>query len=288
MPAARRKTSSSASKGRKAAPKGPRRPKRPRLPDLSLEPHQLDLLALAAIAGGVFLAFVLYAGVAGGELGDAVTSAGRWLVGLLVYAAPVALVLGGALVLGRELLPAVRPVRTGALCLVTGLALALAGGTLGLGPGDPRPPVLDPAGFRPRGGALGDALLWVLTTLVSDLGAHIVAVFLLLAAVLLLSGATVAGLLRGAHASVSDTGRALRRRAGPAPAPELPPRFVLPPEPEGEELRVSAPAWEDDEDDVTVALEPEPEPEPVAEEDETLVLEGGEDEPVDEEPVPEY
>src|SRR4051794_30692140 len=272
---------------RMAAARAKRRPARkkktapamPSLPRLELQPHQLDLIALGLVAAGVFLAAVLWADVAGGRLGDALTDGLRWLVGVLAYAAPAALVVAGGLVVGRDLVPAMRPVRTRAICLLLRLALALAAGTFGLGPGDPRPPVLDPAGFTDRGGALGDGMLWVLSQLVSEIGAHIAAVFLLIAAALLLSGATVAGIVRAAHTSVTDTSRALRERTKAHTAlgldgrPTAPP--LLPPEPDGEELLVSAPAW-DDEDEEEETWEPEPDP--VEAEDATLVVAAPEEE----------
>src|SRR3954447_7159457 len=272
---------------RRPAPKKKTAPAKPGLPRLELQPHQLDLLALGLVAAGVFLAAVLWADVAGGRLGDALTDGLRWLVGLLAYAAPAALVVAGGVVVGRDLVPAMRPVRTGAICLLLGLAPALAAGTFGLGPGDPRPPVLDPAGFTDRGGALGDGMLWVLTQLVSEIGADIAAVFLLLAAALLLSGATVAGVVRTAHTSVTDTSRALREKTRAQTAlglddrPPAPP--LLPPEPAGEELLVSAPAW-DDEDDDEDEQPWEPEPEAVEAEDATLVVPAPEE--ADDEPAP--
>ncbi len=44
-------------------------PWRPRMPELA--PHQLDLLGLGLVALGVFLAFVMYFGSAGGQIGSA-------------------------------------------------------------------------------------------------------------------------------------------------------------------------------------------------------------------------
>src|SRR4051794_1007375 len=272
---------------RRPAPKKKTAPAKPSLPRLELLPHQLDLLALGLVAAGVFLAAVLWADVAGGRLGDALTDGLRWLVGVLAYAAPAAWVFPGALVGARDLVPAMRPVRTGAICLLLGLALALAAGTFGLGPGDPRPPVLDPAGFTDRGGALGDGMLWVLTQLVSEIGADIAAVFFLLAAALLLSGARVAGVVRTAHRSVPDTSRALGEKTraqtalgldGRPPAPPL-----LPPEPAGAELLVSAPAWDDEDEDENEEAS-EPEPEAVEAEDATLVVPPPEE--ADDEPAP--
>jgi S-DNA-T family DNA segregation ATPase FtsK/SpoIIIE len=125
------------------------------------------------------------------------------------YAVPAALVAGGALVLARELRPPSRPLRAGALCLTAALTLALAAGTFGLGPGR-----LSDAGFwavaafKARGGIVGQAELWASSHLLSILGADILAAFLFVAGLILLTGATLAGVLR---ATVHTTERALRR-----------------------------------------------------------------------------
>ena len=94
-----------------------------------LEPHQIDVIALALIAFGIFLGGVAYGFWAGGALGHGVMSGFELLVGKLAYLTPIALVLGGARMLVRDtdLAPAVRPLRTGALCLVLALALAFCG-----------------------------------------------------------------------------------------------------------------------------------------------------------------
>src|SRR5437764_13640738 len=75
----------------------------------------------------------------------------------------------------------------------------------------------------PRGALVGQGLYWAAGTLFSDLGAHIIAVFLLLAGVLLLTGATVAGVVRATSTHVVETTRAMR----PKPRPPV----VRPPEP---------------------------------------------------------
>src|SRR3954451_23286129 len=80
---------------RRPAPKKKIAPAKPSLPRLELQPHQLDLLALGLVAAGVFLAAVLWADVAGGRLGDALTDGLRWLVGPVAFAAAPALLLAG-------------------------------------------------------------------------------------------------------------------------------------------------------------------------------------------------
>src|SRR6185312_3853693 len=105
-----------------------------------LEQRQRDVLGLALVALGVFMGFVLYSSgspAPGGRAGHALAVGFGWLLGRARVFAPVTLVLGGGVLLLRPVLPAVRPMRTGLLCLFAGVTLALAAGTLGLssGPG---------------------------------------------------------------------------------------------------------------------------------------------------------
>jgi DNA segregation ATPase FtsK/SpoIIIE, S-DNA-T family len=185
---------------------------RPPLPRLDLEPHQLDIVALALIAVGIFLAGVAYLHWSGGTVGEGTITAFRFVIGALGYAVPAALVLGGALVLIRELRPPTRPIRTGVLCLTASLTLALAAGTLGLGPGMLHGQAFwHPHAFEARGGVLGQGELWVTTHLFSTVGAHVLAAFLFLAGVILVTGAGVAGIVRITGTGVAETGRALKR-----------------------------------------------------------------------------
>jgi DNA segregation ATPase FtsK/SpoIIIE, S-DNA-T family len=176
----------------------------------ALEQRQLDLVGLALVAAAVFFAFLIYLGWDGGRAGGWAVEGLRWLIGDVHYVVPVALMAAGAIVVLRPILPAVRPFRSGAICLITGLSLALAAGTLGLGPGGHRHGWWDPAWVKPRGGMAGEALDWAISTLLGSVGAHIVAVFLLLAGVLLLTGASIAGVIKATSDSVSTTTRALR------------------------------------------------------------------------------
>src|ERR1700759_2931154 len=185
---------------------------RPTLPTVALEPHHVDILALALIAVGVFLGGVSYLDWAGGALGDGAVRATRFVFGALGYAVPVALVIGGILILVRELRPPTRPLRTGLGCLVAALTLMLAAGTLGLGPGaTPAGQFWHAAAFERRGGVVGQAEFWVMSHLLSTLGADILAVFLLVAGLILVSGATLATVVRATGAGVVGTGRAVRR-----------------------------------------------------------------------------
>jgi S-DNA-T family DNA segregation ATPase FtsK/SpoIIIE len=291
------------SKARRAAP---RPPAWPRLPEF--EQRQLDLIGLALIALAVFFAFLVYGGVDGGEAGGWTLDSLRWLLGAVHYGVPVALLAAGAIIVLRPVLPAVRPFRAGAICLFAALCLGLAAGTLGLGPDGARPGLWDDAWVRTRGGMTGEALYWGTSTLLGSVGSHIVALFLFLAGVLLLTGASVAGVVKATADSTtrvvqSGSDAVARRRAAAeelrdletrearvtqtrvAETPELddPPEFepgVVPPEERdpsfwsGEErfpdLYGSEPRPE------PVAEEPEPEPE---EDEEQLELPEPEERP---------
>ncbi len=177
-----------------------------------LEPHHVDIAALALIALGIFLGGVAYLHWAGGPVGSGLTRVARFLVGALAYALPAALVAAGALLLIRELRPPVRPMRTGVGCLVAALTLALEANTLGLGPGVAGSAHAWQAhSLEHRGGALGEAELWLASHLLSNAGADILAVFLFVAGVILVTGATLAGVVRTTSAGVEVTGRAVRR-----------------------------------------------------------------------------
>jgi DNA segregation ATPase FtsK/SpoIIIE, S-DNA-T family len=185
---------------------------RPALPTVALEPHHIDILALALVAVGIFLGGVSYLHWAGGTLGNGAVHAIRFVFGVLGDTAPIVLVLAGGLVLMREWRPPARPLRTGLACLVAALTLMFAAGTLGIGPGAASDAQFwHAAAFEHRGGIIGQAEFWVCSHLFSTLGADILAVFLFVAGLILVSGATLASIVRVTGASVAGTGQAVRR-----------------------------------------------------------------------------
>jgi len=242
MPATRRRSTPARGRSRSRTRKRARARRAPMagLPRIQLPPlapHQVDLLGLALVALGVFLAFVLYRGSAGGEAGTVARDGLRLLLGRVAYAVPAALAAGGVLVVARTLVPAIRPLRAGALCLFAAVALALAAGTLGLAGGAPHGDIWRQAVLEARGGALGGTLYWAASGLFSDVGAHILAIFLFCAGLLLLSGVTIASLVRAAGTSVAAGGRT---RVQPARRPVAAVEPIAPPEPDPERLVVRA------------------------------------------------
>jgi S-DNA-T family DNA segregation ATPase FtsK/SpoIIIE len=233
---------------------------RPSLPQL--EQRQLDLIGLGLVAAAVFFAFLIWLDWDGGQAGGWAVDGLRRLIGAVHYGVPVALLATGAILVLRDMLPAVRPFRSGGLCLFLALTLGLAAGTLGLGPGGAEVR-WDPEWVRPRGGLVGEGVYWGLSTALGEVGAHIIAVFLFVAAVLLLTGASIAGVVKATTDSVSSTTRDMRsavqqRRRRPVAELEALERT---------EPRVSRAtpvedptiAWEGDEPEPFEPYEPEPE-----------------------------
>src|SRR4051812_244731 len=98
---------------------------------LHLEQHHTDLLGLALVALAVFFAFVIWLRWDGGRVGEGAVEGLKWLVGGVHVVAPVVTMAAGALLVLRPVLPAMRPIRAGSLCLFAALALGLTAGTLG-------------------------------------------------------------------------------------------------------------------------------------------------------------
>ncbi|MDX6723780.1 MAG: segregation ATPase FtsK/SpoIIIE, family [Solirubrobacteraceae bacterium] len=200
-----------------------------------VEQRHLDLTGLGLVAAGVFLAFPLFLGWEGGAAGEALIRFMTGLVGDIAYSAPVALVAAGALLVMRPVLPALRPFRSGGLCLFVSALLGFGAG------GEP---------LSEHGGVIGHALHQVASGAFSDVGASIIAIFLAIAGGLLLTGGSVAGVLSATHTHVTDTTRALRRPRDSRPSrpgddwPERPPESTPyepafgPPEQHGAEFVV--------------------------------------------------
>jgi DNA segregation ATPase FtsK/SpoIIIE, S-DNA-T family len=265
----------------------------------TLEQRHWDLIGLALVAFAAFFACVFYLGWAGGQVGEALADAMLFMFGGVGYGAPVVLFAAGALIVIRPMMPAVHPFKTGTLCLAAALMLGLAAGSLGLGPGDtPRDGFLDAHYLQHHGGLVGESLFWASAKFFSTAGSHILFMFLLLAGVLLLTGASIAGIVTATREAAATTTERVLRTTGtmrvPAerlgPLPPLPESERMePPEPEDREpivraTHVEAPALDGAERYPDLYGEEEEE-EPVYEEPEEPVYEEAEpdDEPEGEE-----
>ncbi|HEV2812071.1 MAG TPA: DNA translocase FtsK, partial [Solirubrobacteraceae bacterium] len=215
---------------KKPPPKKRKRARRSGIP--KLEQRHWDLMGLGCVAFSVFLGFVLYRGRDGGNLGENAVEGLTWVMGDIAYAVPVALAAIGAILVLRPVLPSVRPFRSGGLCL-------LAAGLLWLG--------------ADRGGEVGELVKDGVSTLVGSFGVDVLAIFFFLAALLLLTGASIAGVVKATSTTVADTTRSLKPAKRPA--------RVRPPEPVYDEPRIAR-IVDDPQERFPELFEPEPEPLP--------------------------
>ncbi len=173
------------------------------------------MLALALIAAGAFMGFVLYGSAgahAGGGVGHGLAVALGFSVGRARVLAPIALVGSGAVLLMRPVLPALRPLRAGSVCLACAIVLALAAGTLGVSEGQAGGSQWSSRFLQERGGAVGEALYVVAHRLVQQVGVEILVVFLFVVGLVLLTGASLATVLRATGSGVVDSTKMLRAR----------------------------------------------------------------------------
>jgi S-DNA-T family DNA segregation ATPase FtsK/SpoIIIE len=213
MAAARKGAGTSSKGGNRSRARARRRRSRPMLPQLPhLEQRHWDLIGLGTVGFALFFATVFYLGWDGGRVGEALANGFLLVFGGVGYLVPIALFAAGALMVLRPMLPSVRPFRSGAICLFCALTLGLAAGSLGMGPERPGEDFLtDTDRLRSHGGLLGEALFWTSRTLFQTAGAHLLFFFLMLAGVLLLTGASIAGVLQATRESVTMTTQRVRR-----------------------------------------------------------------------------
>src|SRR5829696_6476031 len=234
----------------------------------TLEQRHWDLIGLALVAFAAFFACVFYLGWSGGEVGEALADAILFMFGGVGYGAPVLLFAAGALIVIRPMIPAVHPFRTGTLCFAAALMLGLAAGSLGLGPGDtPRDGFLDASYLEHHGGLVGESIFWGSAKLFSTAGSHILFTFLLAAGILLLTGASIAGILTATRDAAATTTGRMRRTTATVRVPYEPLPAIAPPEPDDREPVVRATHVEVPVQDTSEFEEYEPEPEPEHEEE---------------------
>jgi DNA segregation ATPase FtsK/SpoIIIE, S-DNA-T family len=231
----------------------------PRLPEL--DQRQRDVIGLALVAVGIFMGFVLWGHWDGGRAGHGLAVGLGWVVGKARVLAPIALIGGGGAMLLRPLWPALRPLRTGAICMSASITLALAAGTLGVSSTEAaqeKGASWTSAFLQAHGGVAGEALYQGSHRLVQSVGIDILVIFLFLVGVILLTGASLASAIRATGSGVLDTTRMLKahRPRSATEATEMP-ESLQPPEPQPQELIVRAthveappldepPAWESD------------------------------------------
>jgi S-DNA-T family DNA segregation ATPase FtsK/SpoIIIE len=210
-----------------------------RLPEL--DQRQRDVIGLGLIAVGIFMGFVLWGHWDGGRAGHGLAVGLGWAVGKARVLAPIALIGGGGALLLRPVWPALRPLRTGAICLSGSIVLALAAGTLGVSSGatEEKGASWTSAFLQAHGGVAGEALYQGSHRLVQNVGVDILVIFLFLVGVILMTGASLASAIRATGSGVADTTRMLKAHR-PRTASPAEPEPLQPPEPAPQDLIVRA------------------------------------------------
>jgi S-DNA-T family DNA segregation ATPase FtsK/SpoIIIE len=152
--------------------------------------HENELLGLALLALGLVLAAILYLGLDGGAVGSWLAGVLTNVVGEAAYVLPVAFVALGGLLLARSDLLEVRPFRLGVGVSFLGLMTLLG---------------------KDSGGFLGLAIGGTLAALVGQTGAAIIGGALLVAGLLLVTGASTGAILRRTGHAVKRAGSGARR-----------------------------------------------------------------------------
>jgi S-DNA-T family DNA segregation ATPase FtsK/SpoIIIE len=150
-----------------------------------------ELIGLGLLSLGFFLAVVVWLEWDGGAVGGKID---EWLAGLLGdgrMGVPLLLVALGALMVARASLVDLSPFRTGSIVLVIG-AMTLIG---------------------TEGGAIGRLLDAVFGNLLGETGTSILALFLLAAGALLVTGASIGALVQHSARAARETAAAARRSA---------------------------------------------------------------------------
>src|SRR5262245_32224544 len=174
-----------------------KRPLRPRVPSRvkkrtkrSRSEHENELLGLALLALGLVLAAILYLGLDGGAVGSWLADVLTSIIGNAAYVLPVALVALGGRLLARSDLLDVRPFRLGVGVSFLGLMTLLG---------------------KDSGGFIGMAIGGTLAALIGQTGAAIIGGALLLAGLLLVTGASTGAILRRTGHAVRRAGSGARR-----------------------------------------------------------------------------
>ena len=186
----------------KVRPKSPSRVRKQTTRRKTRSHHHPELIGLGLLLFGLFMFAVLYVGWNGGYVGKAIGDGLVSLVGETAYTLPIACVAVGGLMFARSDLPRFAPFRAGLILIAFALALVLGAA---------------------HGGYLGEGLESLFGRLIGTTGTRLLGAFVLIAGVLLVSGASAGAILRRSGHAMRKAARARPvRRAAPAAPPPLP------------------------------------------------------------------
>ncbi len=171
-----------------------------------------EVIGLALIALGGFLAAIVFAGVGGGVAAQGLESLIRMVVGRGVGLAALVIVLIGIHFVVRVPVFDTRPFRIGAVIVAAAICLGLASGLFGPGM-DLSYGWTTVREMQANGGVVGAGLWWASASTIGAVGANILTVLGIAAGMVLMSGASLGEALRGsgrgAAAASAVVGRGL-------------------------------------------------------------------------------
>ncbi|MEH3054673.1 MAG: DNA translocase FtsK 4TM domain-containing protein [Patulibacter minatonensis] len=173
--------------------KTPKRAQTPPAPQPLLDQRQLDVLGLALIAFGILIAIPLYRAGAGGVFGEGVADGARLLLGTAALGAPLLAVGGGLVCVSPISVASTIRIGVGGLSGFGAVALIARASQ-----GPKNAASWESHHLRDAGGALGETLWSICHATFGSFGPYVVAVVMILVAALLLTGAEVASVARGA------------------------------------------------------------------------------------------
>ena len=148
--------------------------------------RKADLGGLACLGIAVYLGYLVYLERDGGAVGNGAGTGLEFLFGAGAVLAPLVLFGFGLMLILRPVMRSAASTAAGLTAILCGLLLALAAQTAGVGPAGERSGMFDPTFFSDHGGAVGEVFYWATVTLFQRLGAHILAIVLIAAGLLLL------------------------------------------------------------------------------------------------------
>ena len=255
--------------------------------------RRLDLIGLGMVAIAVYLGYIVYLGWDGGKVGRLTADGLSYAVGAGKVLIPIALAAGGLVLVLRPVLGERRYPGIGIAVLLAGLLLALAAQTAGIVATPTRHGVFQSDFITAHGGGVGEGLYWATNSLLGRIGAHLIAIVLVVSGVMMIRGRSLSTTLRGfgrgaekARHTVNDFATAVRhtgvedpdlvetaaaeteRLYGPPepivagePETDTNEMSIVPPEPD-DEVDADGTANFDDAIKIEDAREPDPDPEP--------------------------
>ena len=172
-----------------------------------------DVGAIACAALAAFLIVVLYFGWRGGYVGAGLSDVLKWLGGLLAYAAPALLVYVAVLLASGGERRLSRPMNAGVMLLCATFALAAAADSFGLFAGERVARLFRGSYMTAHGGLLGEALWTLFGALLGRIGVDVLVVAATAAAVLLVTGSSLARWGSRSRRGASAAARAARASA---------------------------------------------------------------------------